>query len=129
MPELFRRDRLKDVHPDLVRVVQLAADRAPWPICVIEGARTLERQQKLMSQGASRTLKSRHIPGADGLAKAVDIAPAPDMTPSWAWPLYHQLAPIVKQAAAELGVTIEWGGDWASFKDGPHWQLSALVYP
>ncbi|HGC5233070.1 TPA: M15 family metallopeptidase, partial [Escherichia coli] len=26
-------------------------------------------------------------------------------------------------AAAELGIAIEWGGDWASLKDGPHFQL------
>jgi peptidoglycan LD-endopeptidase CwlK len=129
MSELLRRERLKDVHPDLVRVVLLAADRCPWPLFVIEGARTEARQTQLLAQGASQTMKSRHIPGKDKWAKAVDLAPAPDMTPSWAWPLYHVLAPIVKQAAAELGVAIEWGGDWASFKDGPHFQLSAKVYP
>ncbi|EOW5622221.1 M15 family metallopeptidase, partial [Escherichia coli O2,50:H32] len=28
-----------------------------------------------------------------------------------------------KQAAAELGTAIEWGGDWTSLKDGPHFQL------
>ncbi|WP_205671764.1 M15 family metallopeptidase [Acinetobacter bereziniae] len=29
----------------------------------------------------------------------------------------------MKQAAKELGIEIEWGGDWKKFKDGPHWQL------
>ncbi|EFA4469781.1 M15 family metallopeptidase, partial [Escherichia coli] len=24
---------------------------------------------------------------------------------------------------AELGTAIEWGGDWTSLKDGPHFQL------
>ncbi|WYX09280.1 M15 family metallopeptidase [Achromobacter xylosoxidans] len=25
--------------------------------------------------------------------------------------------------AAELGTPVEWGGDWRSLKDGPHFQL------
>ena len=29
----------------------------------------------------------------------------------------------MKQAAKELGVNIVWGGDWKSFKDGPHFQI------
>ena len=36
---------------------------------------------------------------------------------------------VVKQAAAELGIPIEWGGDWRTFKDGPHWQLPWAKYP
>ncbi|HGC3467746.1 TPA: M15 family metallopeptidase, partial [Escherichia coli] len=24
---------------------------------------------------------------------------------------------------AELGIAIEWGGDWKTLKDGPHFQL------
>jgi N-acetyl-anhydromuramyl-L-alanine amidase AmpD len=63
-------------------------------------------------------MKSRHITG-----HAVDIAPVIDGQPSWSWPLYYKLAPQVKAAAKAVGVPIEWGGDWKSFKDGPHWQL------
>jgi peptidoglycan L-alanyl-D-glutamate endopeptidase CwlK len=35
----------------------------------------------------------------------------------------------VKRAAQEVGVPVEWGGDWKSFKDGPHWQLPFKEYP
>jgi peptidoglycan L-alanyl-D-glutamate endopeptidase CwlK len=35
----------------------------------------------------------------------------------------------MKTAAAELGVAIVWGGDWKSFKDGPHFELDKKVYP
>lgn len=127
---LLRAERLAGVHPDLCKVIQLAAERTQWPLCVIEGVRTLERQKSLLASGASWTLNSRHIPGADNLGKAVDVAPAPDRVISWAWPLYHMLAPIVKQAAAELNVPIEWGGDWGGKKaDGPHWQLPWKQYP
>ncbi|CAK1691465.1 hypothetical protein VCRA2119O147_7240001 [Vibrio crassostreae] len=33
-----------------------------------------------------------------------------------------------KQAAKELNVPIVWGGDWVSFKDGPHVELDKRVY-
>jgi len=32
-------------------------------------------------------------------------------------------------APRRLRVPIEWGGDWRSFKDGPHWQLPWAEYP
>ncbi|MBL4785095.1 MAG: peptidoglycan-binding protein [Cohaesibacteraceae bacterium] len=35
----------------------------------------------------------------------------------------------MKKAAEELGVAIEWGGDWKTFRDGPHFQLSREMYP
>lgn len=121
--------RLNGVHPDLVRVVRRAAADTDLQFVVLEGVRTAARQRQLVAQGASRTMNSRHIPGRDGLAKAVDIAPAPGGKVSWDWPLYHRLAKIMKAAAAAEGVPIEWGGDWRTFKDGPHWQLPHKVYP
>jgi peptidoglycan L-alanyl-D-glutamate endopeptidase CwlK len=36
---------------------------------------------------------------------------------------------VIKDAARLEAVTIEWGGDWKSFKDGPHWQLPWASYP
>ena len=112
----------------MVKVVKHAEGLVPWDIMIIEGVRTVERQKQLVKQGASRTMNSRHIPGADGLAKAFDCAPAPEGQPSWAWPLYYVLAEVMKTSAAEMRQVIEWGGDWTSFKDGPHWQLPFGVY-
>ena len=129
MPELLHREKLAGVHPDLVRVILAAADAAPWPLQIIEGVRTVERQRELMAQGASKTMNSRHIPGVDGLSKAVDVAPAPDGHASWAWPLYDGLSPVIKAAAKKLNVPVEWGGDWKSFRDGPHWQLPYAKFP
>ena len=114
---------------NLVKVVQAAHERMPWDIIILEGVRTIERQKELVAQGASQTMNSRHIPKADGLSRAVDIAPCPEGQPSWAWPLYHILADHMKEAAQELGQVIEWGGDWQNFKDGPHWQLPYKLYP
>jgi peptidoglycan LD-endopeptidase CwlK len=115
---------LQGVHPDLVAVMQKALQEAPLDFAVIEGLRTHSRQRELVDRGASKTMNSRHLTG-----HAVDIVPLDhNGNISWDWPLYHKLAPAVKKAAAELGVKIEWGGDWRSFKDGPHWQLSWKEY-
>lgn len=112
------RDRMKGVHPDLVAVMELAISRSPIDFTVLEGLRTLERQKLLFARGSSKTMNSRHLTG-----HAVDIAPLDHGQVSWDWPLYHRIAPVVKQAAEDLGVPLEWGGDWAKFTDGPHWQL------
>ena len=116
--------RLEGLHPDLVRVVKRAAATSSLDFTVLEGLRTLERQKQLFAQRATTTMKSRHLDG-----HAVDLAPMIDGEIRWDWPLYFKLAPIVKAAAAHEGVVIEWGGDWKTFKDGPHWQLPWKDYP
>lgn len=110
--------RLKGVHPDLIKVVKRAIELTPIDFTVLEGLRTKERQKQLVAKGASKTMNSYHITG-----HAVDIAPLVDGKVTWDWKYYNQLAPIIKQAAKELGVNITWGGDWKTFKDGPHWQI------
>lgn len=121
--------KLTGAHPDLARVIKRAAAISDIDFTVLEVVRTLARQRDLVAKGASRTMKSRHLPGEDGKSRAVDIAPMDGGQISWAWPLYHRLAPIIKQASKDEGVPIEWGGDWRSFKDGPHWQLPWAQYP
>lgn len=116
--------RLKGVHPDLVRVVRRAIAATPLDFTVLEGVRTLARQRELLAAHATTTLRSRHLTG-----HAVDLAPIVAGTVRWDWPLYHRLAAIVKDAAQAEGVAVEWGGDWRSFKDGPHWQLPWSKYP
>lgn len=119
------RRRLKGVHPDLVRVVERAAKMTDAPaFAVLEGLRTEQRQAELVEKGKSRTMNSRHLTG-----HAVDIAPLDGKTVSWDWPLYYPLAKHIKEAARIEGVPIEWGGDWRTFKDGPHWQLPRKLYP
>jgi peptidoglycan L-alanyl-D-glutamate endopeptidase CwlK len=114
---------LEGVHPDLVKVVKRAIEITDTDFTVLEGLRTLERQKKLLAKGASTTLKSRHLTG-----HAVDLAALDDGEISWHWPLYHRIAYAMKMAAQELGVKIVWGGDWKSFKDGPHFELDRKVY-
>jgi peptidoglycan L-alanyl-D-glutamate endopeptidase CwlK len=116
--------RLEGVHLDLVRVVKKAAAMSDLDFTVLEGLRTLERQRQLLKQGATKTMNSRHLTG-----HAVDLAPMIDGKVSWDWPLYHRLAKTVKAAAAAEKVAVTWGGDWRTFKDGPHWELSWKAYP
>jgi peptidoglycan L-alanyl-D-glutamate endopeptidase CwlK len=124
------KQRLAGVHPDLVRVVTRA--RGAVPFIVTEGLRTAARQAELVRIGASRTLQSRHLTGhavdlaywlddGDGTIEAGEIR--------WDWPLYAQIARAMKAAALAEGVRIVWGGDWADFRDGPHFELDRGAYP
>ena len=124
--KLSRRslERLQKVHPDLVRVVMRAIQLTEVDFGVTEGVRTIEKQREYVAKGASKTMNSRHITG-----HAVDLVAYFGAEVRWDWPLYHKIAAAMKLAAKELGVAIVWGGDWASFPDGPHFELDRKVYP
>ncbi|WAI82286.1 MULTISPECIES: M15 family metallopeptidase [Achromobacter] len=116
--------RLVGVHPDLVEVVKLAIQRTAVDFMVVEGVRTLALQREYVTKGASQTMNSYHLPQADGFGHAVDLAPLVRRAIPWNdWLAFADLADVVKACAAELGVPVEWGGDWKSFKDGPHFQI------
>lgn len=115
--------RLEGVHPDLVRVVRRAIKLTSIDFTVLEGLRNMERQKKLLDIGASKTLRSRHLTG-----HAVDLGVYAGGRVMWDWPLYYKLADSVKEAARLEDVGVEWGGDWVTFKDGPHWQLPWKTY-
>lgn len=117
-------DNLNGVHPDLRALAFRALELSPVDFMVIEGLRSKSRQRELVARGASKTMNSRHLTG-----HAIDIVPVVGGKVSWDWPHYYPLAEAVKKAAKELGIPIEWGGDWRSFKDGPHWQLPWKQYP
>lgn len=115
------KERLQGVHPDLVAVVERAIQITDQDFTVLEGLRSLDRQKELYNSGKSKTMNSRHLTG-----HAVDIAPWPI---NWDWEYFYPIADAMKQAAEELNIPLEWGGDWTSFPDGPHYQLSWSEYP
>ena len=117
-------ERLQGVKTDLVRVVERAIELSTVDFTVLEGLRSPERQQTLVASGASQTLNSRHITG-----HAVDLGAWVDNQVDWSWPLYTKIANAMKAAATELGIPIVWGGDWKTFKDGPHFELDRKYYP
>jgi hypothetical protein len=131
--KLNRRSRiaLRNVHPDLIRVLELAASRSDIPFIVTSGLRTAAEQNQMYKRGASKLdgyrKRSYH---QDGLA--ADVAVCTDLTfkrVTWDWTPYYKLSKIIKKAAADLGVSLTWGGDWKTFKDGPHYQIPRRLYP
>lgn len=117
-------NNMRGVHPDLVKVIKRAIEISAVDFTVIEGLRSKARQAELYKQGATTTMRSRHLTG-----HAVDIVPYVGGSIRWDWPLFTPIETAMKQAAQELGVPLEWGGDWKSFKDGPHWQLPFKSHP
>ena len=116
-------EKLAQVHPDLQRVFNEAIKNSPLDFSITEGLRTIERQKELFSAGKSQTMRSRHLDG-----HAVDIGVLVNGALNWDFNNYQLVADHVKSVASKLGITIEWGGDWMSFKDGPHFQLPWSTY-
>jgi len=122
-------ERLKGVHPDLVRVVKRALELTEYDFSVIEGVRSIETQRAYVEKGVSKTMNSRHLTG-----HAVDLYPVGRPTP---WDRCHNVAAAMLAAAKELGIHVRWGGDFnengrsddESFYDGPHFELSRRKYP
>jgi peptidoglycan L-alanyl-D-glutamate endopeptidase CwlK len=133
--KLTARDEahLKKVHPDLARVFRRAA--AMWPhkdqiFFITCSIRTIEEQRKLIAAGASRTMRSRHLPGkTNKLSHAIDIAIKVNGKVRWDWPLFAQASKTILAAAKAEKVPVEWGGLWTKFRDGPHYQLPWAKYP
>lgn len=140
--------KLKGVHPDLVRVVERCAKNwkdATFTFGITCGVRTLEEQKLLVKKGASKTLRSRHIPAKNGYSHAVDVVAFLNGKVRWDWPLYLKIANAMKAAAIAEKIPVEWGGTWSllnstkgpitsqmlskSFPDGPHFQLPRSTYP
>ncbi len=115
---------MKDINPDLLQVTQRALQLSIIDFGITEGRRSIERQKQLFSQGKSQTMNSRHLTG-----HAVDVVAYVNGNVNWTWKYYEQIADAFKQASKELSIPIEWGGDWTTLKDGPHFQLPFREYP
>lgn len=119
--------RLKDVHPDLVKVVYAAVEMIDAPVLVVDGKRTIAQQRKHVRNGKSKTMDSRHLTG-----HAVDlVAMDPDKKGKEAY-LWHKphstiVADAMQKAADDLDVEIDRGYDWGW--DAPHFELDWNAYP
>lgn len=144
-------NKLVGVHPKLVAVVKKAIQLTTVDFAVTDGVRTLAEQKKLVTSGASKTMKSKHLIQADGYGHAVDLVPWINGGPRWEWgPIWH-IAQAIDQVATEQGVRLIWGAVWdrtlmdiggspaalqsavehykqrhpgPDFIDGPHYQLA-----
>ncbi|GJL40151.1 MULTISPECIES: M15 family metallopeptidase [Enterobacter cloacae complex] len=115
---------LEGVHPDLIQVARRALELSPMDFGITEGLRSCTRQAQLFKSGKSQTINSRHLTG-----HAIDIIAYPTPAGSWDFADYELIASAFKQAARELNIAVEWGGDWKQFKDGVHFQLPYDVNP
>ena len=128
-------DRLGTVHPDLQKVLNEAIHH--FDFTVIYGIRTKEEQFELFKIGRSFEngqwiVTGKTVTNLDGKNKlskhnhspslAVDVAP---------WPIdwsdikrFKEMAKVIKKAADDCKIKIVWGGDWKTFKDFPHFELS-----
>ena len=131
---------LEGVNPSLVKVVERAIELTEQDFLVLEGVRS--KEQCYINYGKGRTvaqcsakgvptnyaqpslskvtwlnnpLASKHVTG-----NAVDLVPSPI---DWnTISKFTTISKAMKQAAKELGVDLEWGGDWTK-KDYPHFEL------
>lgn len=106
------------VHPDLVKVAYRALELSTIDFIVTEGLRSEERQRYYISIGASRTMKSNHLTG-----RALDTVAWTGGHVSYGEKDMKQIAAAFKAASKELGIPVDWGGDWKSFQDTPHFEL------
>lgn len=124
-------EKLKGVHPDLVKVMEHAIQNSPVDFRITQGVRTQEEQDALYAQGRTKpgqivtwTRKSRHITG-----HAVDVVALVNGKISWEIPYYRQIADTVKEVAVQLGIMVDCGADWVKNKDYPHIELEKSRYP
>jgi len=108
---------------------------------ILEGARSIQRQQLLFDAGNSKTMNSKHIP-VNGWSRAVDVVPYPI---SWGgkeqknlllaintrnkkelnkllteyklvFGRFYHFAGYVQGIAKSMNIELIWGGDWDSDK-------------
>ncbi|MBP9602831.1 MAG: M15 family metallopeptidase [Chromatiaceae bacterium] len=117
-------NHLVGVRPELIIVAYHALILSPVPFQITDGVRTRAEQEKLLAEGKSKTMKSRHLTG-----HAVDVVAIVDGKVTWDWQCYEAIAEAFKKAAEALEIKIVWGGDWKGFRDGPHFELDRAAFP
>jgi peptidoglycan L-alanyl-D-glutamate endopeptidase CwlK len=117
--------QLSTCQHELQEVMNLAITKSKYDFGISEGVRTEERQAKLVEEGRSRTLKSRHLANQYGMSEACDIMVYVDGEVNWDIKYYKSVARAVFESAIELSIPVEWGGLWENFTDGPHFQLGS----
>ena len=131
-------DNLKGVHPNLSLIIQEAITTSTVDFTVVEGVRTLKRQQELYSQGRTKpgkkvtnadgiNRKSNHQIKSNGYGYAVDIYPfflgQVQINHEDTISSLKKIADHIKITAKRLGIFITWGGDWRNPYDPPHFEL------
>jgi peptidoglycan L-alanyl-D-glutamate endopeptidase CwlK len=118
-------ERLNGIDAILIAIVTESIKESPFDFGIPRsgGLRTAEEQYILFKDGKSKCdgfkKKSYHQSG-----KAFDIFAYVDGSASWDKEHLTAIARhIQKIAKDQFNVDLEWGGDWKSFRDMPHFQI------
>jgi len=117
--------RLKTCHPYLRLIMEQVIKERDCTILQYGGFRSEKDQNRLLIDGKSQVgwPNSNHNNtfGNKPYSLAVDVAP---------WPVnwnnineFKELGEIILKKAKQLGIKLNWGGNWKSFKDYPHYEL------
>lgn len=123
-------ERLRAVHPSLAARVRTMLDLCAAqgvPFLVTQGLRTWEEQDALYAKGRTKAPigKKYIVTNAKGgqsyhnFGLAIDIVIL-DAIGKADWDTSHPGWRLAADVGKSLG--LEWGGDWTSFKDLPHFQ-------
>jgi peptidoglycan L-alanyl-D-glutamate endopeptidase CwlK len=98
--------KLGTVDDRLQRIVMHAITVTKQDFSVICGLRTEQEQRRLVSSGASQTMKSKHL-----LGHAVDLM-AYCKGARWELNLYDEIADAISESARLENVKVRWGAAW-----------------
>jgi peptidoglycan L-alanyl-D-glutamate endopeptidase CwlK len=128
--------QLDTCRDDLQKVAKYALQHSPYDFSIIEGHRSLERQNMLYRNGLSKIdgviVKSRHNYEP---AEAFDFMPYPGILNNISvWnekPRWYMIAGIILSAGEACKISLRWGGDWdgdgstkdQTFHDLGHFEL------
>ncbi len=138
--------RLTTVHPDMQAVAKLALQLSEVDFSITQGRRTLDEQRRLYGKGRTAAqCRAMGVPEAYARpaeakvtwikpengnhlsGRAIDVAPFVngklEYDDSGKLGLWPKIAKAFKDAAKQLDVSIEGGGDWKGTKDRPHFEL------
>lgn len=123
MPKFGRRSNLNlcTCHPKLQQLFREVIKH--YDCSILCGHRGEDEQNKAFYDGNSKVQypdsKHNSLP-----SMAVDVAPYPI---DWQnVERFYHFAGYVQCIADQLGIEIEWGGNWTNLKDCPHWQLKEV---
>lgn len=117
--------RLNGVNSLLIAIAVDSIENSPYDFGIPQhgGKRTASEQYELYTRKVSRLdgyqKRSYHQTG-----NAFDIYGYIDGKATWEEKVLKEIADhIIKTAKAQYNVDLEWGGNWESFKDMPHFQI------
>ncbi len=127
------RGRLATCCPPIRQIITAAAEdsKCPCDFGVVCGARGEKAQNEAKQNGKSNAKwgESDHnvMRGPTPFSMGVDVAPYDPRVKDYVWdgtdPRYAALARHILATAERLGYKLEWGGNYTSISDKPHYSL------